>query len=129
MLTAVVERRETSVLFVSAPDAVPEIRRAWERLEAVVPLRGRRFLGVVWPSGEYWAAVERRADEERGDLDEGVVPGGAYARTRLRGEPPGVYDEIAPAFEALEAVSERDHDRPLIESYRRRDEIDVLMPI
>jgi hypothetical protein len=128
MLTALIKRRETPVLFVSAPDEVPEIRRAWERLEVVVPLRGRKFIGVVWPSGVYWAAVERLAGEERGDLEEGVVPGGAYARARLRGEPPAVYDEIAPAYEALEAAG-RDPDRPGIEYYRRRDEIDVLVPI
>jgi hypothetical protein len=51
MLTALINRRETPVLFMSAPDEVPAIRDAWERLEAVVPLRGRRFVGVVWPSG------------------------------------------------------------------------------
>jgi hypothetical protein len=123
----VVTRDDAAVLYVSCRDEVAEIRRAWERLETVVPLRGRRFLGVVWPDGVYWAAVERLAGEESGDLGEGVVPGGAYARTRLRGEPPDVYDRIAPAFEDLAAAG-RDPSRPGLELYRRRDEIDVLVP-
>jgi hypothetical protein len=70
MLTAVeVTREETPVLFVSARDELPEIRRAWEELESVVTLRGRRFVGVVWPAGVYWAAVERLAGEESGGLE------------------------------------------------------------
>ena len=77
MLTAVVVTREdTPVLFVPAADEVPAIRRAWERLEAVVPLPGRRFIGVVWPSGVYWACVERREGEGGAGLEAGVVPGG-----------------------------------------------------
>jgi hypothetical protein len=110
----VVTREDAPVLYVSCPDEVAEIRRAWERLEAVVPLRGRRFVGVVWPDGVDWTAVERLPGEESGDLGDGVVPGGTYARARLRGEPPGVYDEIAPAFEALEAAG-RDPSRPGLE--------------
>src|SRR3954447_25927145 len=130
MLTGVVvTREETPVFYVSAPDAVPEIRRAWERLEAVVPLHGRRFLGVVWPSGVYWAAVERLAGEEGGGLDAGVIPGGAYQRARLRGAPPGLYDRIAPEFEALQAASPRDPSRPGLEYYRRRDEVQLLLPV
>ena len=42
---------------------------------------------------------------------------------RLRGEPLEVYDRIAAAAEGP-----RDPSRPIIEHYRRRDEIDVLLP-
>jgi hypothetical protein len=130
MLTpVVVSREDTQVLYVAARDTVPEIRRAWARLEEVVPLRGRRFVGVVWPSGRYWAAVEHRAGEDSGGLDVGVIPGGSYARTRLRGEPPELYDRIAPAFEAFEAACERDPSRPGLEYYRRHDEVQLLVPV
>ncbi len=130
MLTAmVVTREDTPVLYVSAADQVPSIRRAWERLEEAVPLRGRRFVGVVWASGVYWAAVERLAGEEAGGLDAGVIPGGSYARTRLRGELPELYDRIAPEFEALEAARERDPSRPGLEYYRRHDEVHLLVPV
>jgi hypothetical protein len=130
MLTAVVVTREaTPVLYVAGDDVLPAIRRAWERLEEVVPLRGRRFIGVVWPAGVYWAAVELRAGEEVGGLDAGVIPGGAYARVRLRGEPPGLYDRIGPEFEALEASVSRDQARPGLEYYRRHDEVHLLVPV
>jgi hypothetical protein len=125
-----VMREDTPVLFVRCADDLPEIRAAWERLEAIVgSLRGRRFHGVFWPaSGEYWACVERRTGEESGELEAGVVPGGAYLRERLRGEPPAVYDGIAGAFASLETRAPRDPARPLIEYYRRRDVVDVMMP-
>jgi hypothetical protein len=47
----------------------------------------------------------------------------------LRGEPPALYQDIAPAVGRLEATSPRDGTRPIIEHYRRRDAIDVLMPV
>jgi hypothetical protein len=130
MLTAVVVTREdTPVRYIAAPDDVAGIRDAWERLEAVVPLRGRRFFGLVWPSGVYWACVEQQAGREDAGLEEGVIPGGAYLRLRLRGEAPEVYDRIPGAFEALAARAGRDPERPDIEHYRRSDEIDVLIPV
>lgn len=120
----VVERQPTPVLFVACEDEVSAIRAAWERLEAVVPLRGRRFLGAAHADGTYWACVERRAGEPGGELEEGRLPGGRYRRERLRGEPPEIYDLIPEA-----AAGPRDASRPVIEHYRRRDEIDVLLPV
>jgi len=121
-----VDRQPTEVLFVACADELPEIRAAWERLEAVVPLRGRHFFGAAYADGTYRACVQRLEDEPAGGLEEGELPGGRYRRERLRGEPPEVYDRIAGAVEAL---GPGDPARPIIEHYRRRDEIDVLMPI
>jgi hypothetical protein len=121
-------REDTPVHYVAGPDEIAGIREAWRRLEEVVALRGRRFFGVVWPDGVYWAAVEAKPGIDDGDLAAGVIPGGAYARSRLRGEPPAVYDRIAPAFEALVAAGGHDPARPGLEFYRRRDEVDVLVP-
>jgi hypothetical protein len=47
----------------------------------------------------------------------------------LRGEPPQVYERIAPTFEALAKTTRSDESRPSIEHYRRRDEIDLLLPV
>jgi hypothetical protein len=55
-------------------------------------------------------------------------PGGSYLRVRLRGEPPEIYEQIGPRMAELEASTDRDENRPLIEFYRRRDEIDLLVP-
>jgi hypothetical protein len=120
----VVERQPTEVLYVACADELPEIRAAWERLEAVVPLKGRRFFGAAHADGTYWACVQRLEGEAAGLLTEGELPGGAYTRERLRGEPPELYDRIAGAAEGP-----RDPARPIIEYYRRRNEIDVLLPV
>ena len=48
---------------------------------------------------------------------------------RLHGEPPGVYEKIGPTAERLAQRPDADHTRPTLEYYRRRDLIDVLVPI
>ena len=128
---SVVERGETRVMFLEAPDEPPAIRAVWAALEARIgSLRGRRFLGA-FHGGTYRACAEVRDGDDPValGLQTGVVAGGRYLRMRLRGEPPEVYDRIPDAFAALEAAAERDEGRPGIELYRRHDEIDVLLPL
>jgi hypothetical protein len=43
----IAERRPAPVLYVACADEIAHIRAAWERLEAVVPLKGRRFYGAA----------------------------------------------------------------------------------
>jgi len=131
-ITAVV-RDETPVRYVETADELASIRTAWQELEtAVGSLSGRRFLGAFDPvAGWYRACVEVHdaslATEQA--LPEAVIPGGSFLRIRLRGEPPGLYAQIAPAFELLHVTSERDLRRPSLELYRRVDQVDVLMPV
>jgi len=40
-----------------------------------------------------------------------------------------VYAQIAPAFDELEKHADADPSRPLVEFYRRYDEIDLLVPV
>jgi hypothetical protein len=127
-----VERDEIVVQFVRAADTIEEIRRAWTQLEhALVSLRGRRFFGAFDPAaGEYRACVQlRERDEPVPGLETGTLPGGWYLRARVSGEPPDVYELIAPTFDELVHRAEPDPSRPSIEHYRRRDEIDLLLPI
>jgi hypothetical protein len=127
-----VDRAETPVMFLRTPDEVEEIRRGWERLEALVGLRGRRFFGAFDGSTrEYRVCVQVRDgdDPERLGLERGSLPGGRYLRARLRGEPPEVYERIAPTFAALVSAADPDETRPSIELYRQRDEIDLLLPV
>jgi hypothetical protein len=132
MKTDHVDRAETHVMFLRTQDEPAEIKRVWERLEAVVGLRGRKFFGAFDPSTrEYRACVQVSEGDDPGalGLESGTVPGGRYLRARLRGEPPEVYERIAPTFEALVKTARPDATRPSIEYYRRRDEIDLLLPI
>jgi hypothetical protein len=128
-----IERHDTPVMFLRAEDFPAGIAAAWQQLEERFDsLKGRRFFGAFDPgSFEYRACVQiQPGDDPAGlGLEEGVLPGGGYARVRLRGEPPQIYDEIQPAFDELEKRFDRDAGRPSIEHYRRRDQIDLLLPV
>ena len=119
-------------MFLRTEDEPGAIGRAWERLEALVELRGRKFFGAFDPSTrEYRACVQLQEGDDPAalGLETGTLPGGRYLRVRLRGEPPEVYERIAPTFEALAEAAQPDATRPSIEFYRRNDEIDLLLPV
>lgn len=126
-----IEREEIAVQFVRVPDGLEHIRRAWDELEAVVPLRGRHFYGAFDPiANDYRACVEVRGGDETFDsLESGTLPGGRYLRARLRGGPPAVYERIGPTFEEMGRTGKSDESRPSLEWYRRHDEIDLFLPI
>jgi len=127
-----VERAETEVMFLRTEDEPVEMRHGWERLEAVVGLRGRKFFGAFDPSTrEYRVCVQVREGDDPAalGLESGTLPGGRYLRARLRGEPPEVYERIGPTFAALVKAARADETRPNIEFYRHRDEIDLLLPV
>jgi hypothetical protein len=121
------------VLFRRVADEPKAIARGWSELEqALGSLRGRKFYGVFdAPLREYRVCVESRAgDDGRAlGLEAGRLPGGRYACVRPRGEPPEVYERIAPTFEALSRRDDADDTRPGIEFDRRRDVIDLLLPV
>jgi len=126
-----IERDEIAVQFVRGRDELADIRRAWNELEAVVALGGRRFYGAFDAvANDYRACVEvREGDEIVPGLESGTLPGGRYLRARLHGDPPGVYERIAPTFDELVRQAKPDESRPSLEYYRRSDEIDLLLPI
>ena len=130
---AEVEREDSIVMFLEVEDSVPQIGAGWDSLEALLgELRGRRFLGAVQANADTYRVCVELRDGDRPDelgLQTGRIPGGRYLRLRLRGEPPEVYDRIVPAVELLERTAPRDDSRPLIEAYRRRNQVDVLMPV
>jgi len=128
-----VRREPLAVMFLEVVDTQAGITQGWERLEAAIgDLRGRRFFGTVEAQAPgYRVCVQRRETDQPAELElsSGTIPGGRYLRVRLRGEPPALYQRIAPTVERLEATGRRDNARPVIEHYRRRDEVDVLMPL
>ena len=92
-----VERDEIAVMFIRTPDDVEAFGPAFERLEGLVGLRGRKFYGAFYPrEKEYRACVEVKEgdDPEALGLESGTLPGGRYLRTRLSGEPPELYGRI-----------------------------------
>jgi len=127
----IVERPDAGVMYLEVKDEPAAIARGWDELERRIgSLRGRRFLGT-FDGGKYRAsAVLREGDDPaRLGLVTGTVLGGSYLRVRLRGEPVAIYAHIPTAFAELERAADRDSARVPIESYRRLDEVDLLIPV
>lgn len=128
-----VELPDIPVMFRSADDEQAAITQAWTELEeAVGSLRGRKFYGAFDPKTcDYRACVELRdGDDPEGlGLERGMLRGGRYARTRLKGEPPAVYARILPESKELAQRPDADRQAPSIEFYRRRNVIDLLQPL
>lgn len=128
----IVVREPTDVMLVRVADELPEIQRAWAAFEARVGLRGRKFYGAFDPvTDTYSVCAVLRPDDDPAQFgaERDTLPGGRYACVRLRGEPPGVYEEIGPTAERLAKRPDHDQTRPTLEYYRRRDLIDVLVPV
>ena len=130
----VVDREPVAVLYAAAagePDRIPAAAaRAFAALEAAIPPRGRKLYGYWAPAaGEYRACYARREgdDAEALGLSEDVLPGGRYARLRLRGE--NAFAEIGPSFAALSGEVPIEDERHWLEFYRRHDEVDLLVPV
>jgi len=127
-----VEREQVDVMFIATRDDPAEMGPAWGRLETLVGTRGRKFFGAFYPATkEYSVCVQLKDGDDPNalGLEAGSLPGGRYLRTRLRGEPPAVYEQIGPTVEDMARSVTPDETRPTIEFYRRRDEIDLLLPI
>jgi hypothetical protein len=127
-----VERKGLDVMFIETADDPSEFGPAFQRLEQVVGTRGRKFFGAFYPRENHYRAcvrIEAGDDATALGLTVGTLPGGLYLRERIRGEPPALYERIAPTFDKLLKHATADESRPSIEFYRRRDEIDLLLPV
>ena len=126
------ERDPVVVMGATCADELNEIQGLWPKFEHLVGLRGRKMYAVVdATSGTYTTCTPIRPgdDPQALKLQVGGLPGGRFRRGRLRGEPPGVYALIAPGVLELESSGLLDVTRPVIEFYKRRDEIDLWVPI
>jgi hypothetical protein len=125
---------EIPVMVISEHGAPPvSAPRAFDRLERALPsLRGRKFYGVFDPrTGEYRACVALLDDDqpEAVGCSRGVIAGGVYLRTRLRGELQQTTPRISGTFAAMAAAAAPDPSRHAVEFYRRSDELDLLLPV
>lgn len=120
------------ILYRACADELPAMEAAWASFEVAVGLRGRKFYGIFDPvAHEYRVCVKTRDGDDPAALEarEGTIPGGRYLRVVLTGEPPDVYSLIGPSFQRMEAASDVDQTRPFVEFYKRRDRIELLVPI
>jgi hypothetical protein len=73
--------------------------------------------------------VREDDDPESFGLETATLAGGTYLRGRLVGEPSVIYAFIGPGMHELQAMGNLDTDRPLVEFYRRHDQVELWVPI
>jgi hypothetical protein len=128
----VIERDSVAVMGATCADELSEIQSLWPEFEHLVGLRGRKMYAVVdVRSGTYTTCTPIRPHDDplALKLQTGELPHGQFRRGRLRGEPPSVYALIAPGVEELESAGRVDETRPVVEFYKRSDEIELWVPI
>lgn len=116
------------------PEGAPEaFMRLEERMES---LWGSRMYGLLYP-GEttaYYACV--RLDDDHSEdfgFERAEVPGGLYGRRLVRdwenkiSKLPEFFDQLQ--ADLIDAGFLRDSTRPLLEFYRRSDELLIMMPV
>jgi hypothetical protein len=129
---ALIDRVPVAVLQATCPDELPEIQRLWPWFEERVGLRGRKmFASADVLAHTYTTCTPLREGDDPAalGLEVGELPGGAFRRGRLRGLPPEVYASIGPGVEELESAGAVDRMRPIVEFYRRHDEIELWVPV
>lgn len=98
----------------------------------LVGLKGRKFYGLVDAvRGEYLVSTRISSADppDRFGLEVGELAAGTYLRIRLHGVPPALYDEIPDGFVRLHDYAPADPERHDVEFYRRRDEVELWMPV
>ena len=129
----VIELDDTPALSRDVALDIAAIQAAWPDFESSFDsLQGRRMMGLFYGQDDVYRLSSARLDRDHDNplgLDETVIPGGSYLRLRLRGSAPSIYEDIAPAFDALFELPNHDPGRPHIEYYRREGEVDCLVPI
>jgi hypothetical protein len=115
------------------PQDLAAIQEAWPAFESGLDsLYGRRMMGLIDDRADTYRLCSERLPRDIENplgLDETTIPGGRYLRLRLVGDAPGVYGQIAAAFDELFEHADHDPMRPLIEFHRREGEVDCLVPV
>lgn len=134
-LTSTVIERPLLQLAVARAESFPEgVADAFARVEGSLPtLRGRKFYGVAreGPQGvEYFAGVAIADETEAAvlGLPSMVVAAGPWARSRLAGGADSVAS-IPSVVDGLIARHGMDPSRPVLEFYKSRDQLEVLVPV
>jgi hypothetical protein len=127
-----VQRLDVTVMQRSTVDDLTHIQQLWPSFERLVGLRGRKMYAQADERRNTYTVCTPVKEDDLPDqlgLQLGTLPGGWYLRGRLVGEPPQIYGHIADGMAELRATTATDDTRPLVEFYRRRDQIELWLPI
>lgn len=125
-----IERADVAVVEQTAADDIAGIQALWPAFEELVGLRGRKMYARIDERARtYTACTPIKPGDESLGLAFGTLPGGWYLRGRLVGEPSALYSLIAAGMDELRAMDTVDDTRPLVEFYRRHDQIELWVPV
>ncbi len=116
----------------STDDDLSHIQEIWPRFERLVGLRGRKMYATVDGHQNTYTVctpVKLHDDPEALGLERSTLPGGTYVRGCLSGEPAWVYSRIGVAVQELESQVITDQARPVVEFYRRHDQVELWVPV
>ncbi len=127
-----IARDTVKVMIATCADELSAIQQLWPRFEELVGLRGRKMYGAAdIAAGTYSTCTPLRPEDDPQELglELGELAGGRFRRGRLVGEPPELYVQIGPGFQELDSAGMVDPRRPLVEFYKRRDEVELWVPV
>jgi hypothetical protein len=127
-----IERQDIVVMEQSTIDDLPRIQAIWPAFEKLVGLRGRKMYARADLTANTYTVctpVSGDDDPDQLGLQLGTLLGGWYLRGRLVGKPPQIYGSIGDGMTELRGLAPADHSRPLVEFYRRHNEIELWVPI
>jgi hypothetical protein len=97
-----VELPDVAVMERSTLDDLVHIQAIWRSFEQLVGLRGRRMYARAEERRNTYTVctpIKAGDDPDALGLETGSLPGGSYLRGRLVGEPPSIYERIAPGMQ------------------------------
>ena len=132
----VVDQEAFEVARVEAADGAAGADAAFDHLEGRMPtVEGRRMYGVLYPGepDRYFACVRLDGDDDDFGFERATVPGGRYGCRLVLGwsariaEFPRIVDALRAELGA--AGHPVDPSRPVIEFYRRDEELLMMAPV
>jgi hypothetical protein len=126
-----IERQDVVVMERSTVDDLAHIQEIWPPFEHLVGLRGRKMYAYAdLRLNTYTVCTPVREDDdpESFGLETGTLPGGSYLRGRLVGAPSVICALIGPGMHELQEMGHVDTVRPLVEFYRRHDQVELWVP-
>jgi hypothetical protein len=127
-----IQRPDVTVMQQATVDELTHIQQLWPSFEQVVGLRGRKMYAQIDERRNTYTVctpVKEHDSPDQLGLQLGTLAGGWYLRGRLVGDPAQTYGRIADGMAELRATLPADDARPLVEFYRRHDQIELWLPI